>query len=179
MDVAAAMAEKDRSSLLKLLVLHYEELTRYFSRRLGSPGSASEVVHDTYLRLEALGQVPDIANQRAYLYRVASNIALDRQRADSRRRKWQVSEEPAVEYASPAPLADAALEHKQRLRLLAQAVQELPPRCREVFLMHKLDGLSHGEIASRLGISRSMVEKHIMRALAHCRDRLGRDRLGP
>lgn len=67
---------------------------------------------------------------------------------------------------------DAALERRERLRLLAHAIAELPPRRREVFLLHKIDGLSHSQVAERLGISRSKVEKHVMKALAHCRDRL-------
>lgn len=166
------MAENDRSSLLRLLVAHYEELTAYLTRRLGSPGSANDVLHDTYLRLQGLGAVPDIENPRAYLYRVADNIALDRLRAEGRRERWQVHDEQIQRQPSEDPSAEIVLEHKQRLQLLAQAIAELPPRCREAFLLHKLDGLTHSQIAGRLGISRSMVEKHVMKALAHCRDRL-------
>jgi RNA polymerase sigma-70 factor (ECF subfamily) len=166
------MAEKDRSSLLRLLVAHYEELTGYLTRRLGSQSSAKDVVHDTYLRLQALGAVPDVDNPRAYLYRVADNIALDRLRAEGRRMRRFVHDEQLHERPSNAPSAETTLEHKQRLHLLALAIDELPPRCREVFLLHKFDGLSHAEIAERLGITRSMAEKHVMKALAHCRDRL-------
>lgn len=166
------MAEQDRSSLLRLLVAHYDELAGYLTRRLGSAGSASDVLHDTYLRLQALGAVPGLDNPRAYLFRIADNIALDRVRADLRRQRRFVHDETAEQRPSEAPSAEAVLEHKQRLRLLAAAIAELPPRCREVFLLHKRDGLSHGEIARRLGISRSAVEKHVMKALAHCRDRL-------
>jgi len=61
---------------------------------------------------------------------------------------------------------------RYRLRILAAAVDDLPPRCREVFLMSRLDGLGNGEIAGRLGISRNMVEKHIIKAMMHCRRRL-------
>lgn len=166
------MAENDRSSLLRLLVEHYEALTLYLSRRLGSASSANDVVHDTYLRLQRLGTVPALDNPRAYLFRIADNIALDRLRADGRRNRWQVADAGADEHASDAPSAEQAIEQKQRKALLAQAIEELPPRCREVFLLHKIDGLSHSEIARQLGISKSMVEKHVMKALAHCRDRL-------
>ena len=169
---AIIMAEKDRSSLLRLFVAHYAELTGYLTRRLGSPGQASEVAHDTYLRLQGLNSAPEIDNPRAYLYRVADNIALDRLRAEGRRARLLVQDDSADEQPSDAPSAETVLEHKERLRLLAVAIDELPPRCREVFLLHKIDGLSHGEIAKRLGISRSMAEKHVMRALAYCRDRL-------
>jgi RNA polymerase sigma factor (sigma-70 family) len=166
------MAEKDRASLIRILVAQYEELTGYLTRRLGSASTAGDVVHDTYLRLQALAAVPEVDNPRAYIFRVADNIAMDRLRSSARLQRRFVDDDQATEQPCEAPLAEAVTEHRQRLRLLAQAVGELPPRCREVFLLHKVDGLSHSEIAARLGISRSMVEKHVMRALSHCRDRL-------
>jgi len=166
------MAESDRSSLLRLLVAHYEELTGYLTRRLGSSGAASDVVHDTYLRLQGLGAVPDLDNPRAYLYRVADNIALDRLRGDGRRDRRFASSDLLAALPSEDPGAEERMVQEQRLRLLARVIDELPARRRQVFLLHKIDGLSHGEVARRLGISRSMVEKHVMRALAHCRDRL-------
>ena len=70
------------------------------------------------------------------------------------------------------PFPDTVIDYQQRLAILRNAVDELPPRCREVFMLHKFKGLSHAEIASCLSISRNMVEKHSIRGLAHCRDRL-------
>lgn len=166
------MAGNDRTSLVRLLVSHYSELTRHLSRRLGSPQCASDVVHDTYLRLQGLKAVPDMDNPRAYLFRMADNLAIDRLRAQGREGRRRDGEEVLAVQPSETPDAEASADYRQRLRLLARAVDELPPRCREVFLMHKMDGLGHAEIARRLGISRSAVEKHVMRALAHCRDRL-------
>lgn len=166
------MAEKDRSQLIDLLIAHYEELTGYLTRRFGSAGTASDTLHDIYIRLQRLRTVPELDNPRAYLFRVANNVALDRLRVAQRAERRLAPGELAAEQPSPAATADVALERRQRLRLLAQAIAELPPRCREAFLMHKLDGLSHAQVAERLGISRSMVEKHVMKALAHCRDRL-------
>ena len=166
------MAEDDRSLLLTPLAAHYEELTRYLARLLGSAGSASEAVHDTYLRLQRLATVPDLDNPRAYLFRVASNIALDQLRARRADERRLVPDGLTAEQPSAVLPADIVMEQADRLRLLAQAIDELPPRCRETFLLHKIEGLSHVEVARRLGISRSMVEKHVMKALAHCRDRL-------
>ncbi len=172
------MAEKDRTSLLGLLLVHYQDIIGHLARRLGSPCLAEEAVQDTYLRLHTLGTVPDIDNPRSYLFRMAGNIAVDRIRAESRLGRRFVPVEQGLEQPDEEPAADTALEHKQRLDRLRRALDELPPRCREVFLLHRFDGLSHADIAARLGISRSMVEKHIMKALAHCRDRVGHDRVG-
>ena len=60
---------------------------------------------------------------------------------------------------------------RQELRRLAADIDALPPRCREVFLLVRIDGHSNGEVATRLGISRNMVEKHLIKALLHCRSR--------
>ncbi|MGH8366261.1 MAG: sigma factor-like helix-turn-helix DNA-binding protein, partial [Pseudomonas sp.] len=58
------------------------------------------------------------------------------------------------------------------LEMLERALAELPPLCRDSFLLRKLDGLSHLQIAERLGISRALVEKHIVNAMKHCRARM-------
>jgi RNA polymerase sigma-70 factor (ECF subfamily) len=56
-----------------------------------------------------------------------------------------------------------------------RALDELSPQCRRIFVLHKFDGLSHKEIAERVNISRSTVEKHMHTALKHLIERLGRD----
>jgi len=61
---------------------------------------------------------------------------------------------------------------KEEIEYLSQAIAELPPKCRHVFLLHKVRGKSHREIAAHLGISQNMVEKHIIKGMAHCRQRL-------
>ncbi|TWT03762.1 sigma-70 family RNA polymerase sigma factor [Reyranella sp. CPCC 100927] len=165
------MAAADKTSLLALLAAHYGDLLRYLTRRLGSATTAADVAQDTYLRLRGAATVSDIANPRAYLFQVAGNLATDRLRSDQahqRRLSHLAQHAERVERRDP----EVTLDYKQRITRLAQAIDELPPRCREVFLMHRFDGLSHPDIAARLGISRSMVEKHVMKALAHCRDRL-------
>lgn len=166
------MAESDRTSLLRLLLHHYGEITDYLARRLGSVSAAQDVVQDTYVRLRDVATVPEVANARSYLYRLADNLALDHLRAATRRGRREVPVDGTCDRPADLPDAEATVEHRQRLARLARAIDELPPRRREVFLLHKVEGLSHGEIACRLGISRSMVEKHVMKALAHCRDRV-------
>lgn len=70
------------------------------------------------------------------------------------------------------PSPEHELERKQLLTLLVQAVQELPPECQEAFRLHKLEGLSHEEVARCMGISRNMVEKHMIRAMLYIRQRM-------
>ena len=71
--------------------------------------------------------------------------------------------------------AEAALHAKQRLQAIVSVLDELSPQCRNVFVLHKFEGLTHPEIAARVGISRSTVEKHMTTALKHLVRQLGRD----
>jgi RNA polymerase sigma-70 factor (ECF subfamily) len=73
-------------------------------------------------------------------------------------------------YFTPSP--HQSLDHGQRLEMLQRALAELPRLCRESFLLRKIEGLSHPEIAEHLGISRALVEKHIVNAMKHCRVRM-------
>lgn len=167
------MAAQNRTFLLSAFARHYDELVRRVTRRIGSRTAANDVVQDTFLRIYATSPTAEIASPTSYLFRVADNLAIDHLRQEASR-AGVISFDPDQEaVAAREPSPEQALDYKQRLKVLEAAIAELPPRQREVFLLHKFDGLSHGEIADRLGISRSMVEKHVMKALAHCRDRLG------
>ena len=150
---------------------YYRELVCFLNARLGNRQSAEDVVHDAYLRvLERSSETP-IKQPRAFLYRTALNLVID----DHRRNVIRQTEPlDAVDHEeqlfSPSP--QATMEHGQRLELMQRALAELPYLCRECFTLRKIDGLSHPQIAERLDISRSVVEKHIVNAMKHCRVRV-------
>jgi RNA polymerase sigma factor (sigma-70 family) len=150
---------------------YYRELVCFLNARLGNRQSAEDVVHDAYLRvLERSSETP-IKQPRAFLYRTALNLVID----DHRRNVIRQTEPlDAVDHQeqlfSPSP--QATMDHGQRLEMMQRALAELPYLCRECFTLRKIDGLSHPQIAERLGISRSVVEKHIVNAMKHCRVRV-------
>ncbi|MEH3147669.1 MAG: sigma-70 family RNA polymerase sigma factor [Methylobacterium frigidaeris] len=158
--------------------LHRNEgvrLRRFLLRLLGNPADAADAHQETYLRMLAALSRTNVEQPSAFLFQIANNVALrmrNRQRLEGR------LFQPASDadwagivdgYALPERQAMA----RQEIRRLATAVDELPPRCREAFLLARIDGLSNGEVAARLNISRNMVEKHLIRALLHCRRRCG------
>lgn len=160
-------------ALSTIFISHYEELKSFIVNKYGSDVLAEEVVQEAWLRLQRASFEAEIEQPRAYLFRMVANLAIDNLRAQNiRSRHLSHDEGDSEEVSCGSPQPDKVLDYQQRLGVLRQAVDELPPRCREVFLLHKFKGLSHAEIAERLGISKNMVEKHIIRGLAHCRDGL-------
>ncbi|NWJ25347.1 sigma-70 family RNA polymerase sigma factor [Rhizobium sp. Td3] len=166
------MAGEKKKSIFESFAASYEELLRHLSRRLGRDADAADVLQDTYLRLQNIPTETDIKNPRSYLFRMADNSAMDHIRGKRSIERYFSSEE-TPDSADEKPSPERIVDYRQRLDRLQQAVSELPQRQRQVFLMHKIDGLSHAEISRELGITRSAVEKLVMKALAHLRDRLG------
>jgi len=130
-----------------------------------------DVAQETYLRVLTNTSASSILQPRAFLYRTAINLTIDL----FRKRQRQSEESLDVDGVREALVAPAeqeqVVEARERVRLLYDAILELPLRCRQVFILHKFKHRSHAEIAEHLGISISMVEKHIIKATAHCRDR--------
>lgn len=166
------MSGDPKNSIRSGFLAGYAELLRHVTRRLGRDADAGDVIQDTFLRIQRIPAGAEIQNPRSYLYRMADNQALDHLRERQSRQRYFSSDDYA-DPADEAPSPESIVDYRQRLARLKQAIAELPARQKEVFLLHKFDGLSHSEIAERLGITRSAVEKLVMKALAHCRDRLG------
>lgn len=151
-----------------------DELRRFLAARLGDPAEAEDLLQELWLRIQAADSGP-IANPRAYLYRAAQNLALDlvRTRANrkSRDNEWAADQYQIGigEPADPRPDAEAMLSAREEAAALDAAIAALPEGARRAFRLHKIDGLSHAEVAARLGISRSGVEKHIAVAMTHLR----------
>ncbi len=145
-------------------------LLRYFTLRLNSEAEAEDVVQDIYVRLATV-EIGPIENPVSYLYRLGTNLMLDRvrksRRTEARDDAWQESRHVRAggEDIANEPPADAVVAGRQRLAKMLDALETLPPQRRKAFRLHKLEGFSHAATAEAMGISRSAVEKHIMAAL--------------
>ena len=155
---------------------HRAGLLRFLTARTGSAAEAEDIVQEVWLRLRG-GGIGPVDNGRAYLYRIAQNLVLDRLRANRRReqrdRAWTQLEMGASDHDEEArdtrANAQEALEEREEVARLTSAIANLPEGARRAFQLHKIDGLSHGEVAERLGISRSGVEKHMAVAMKYLR----------
>lgn len=153
-------------------------LVRYFAARTGSLATAEDLTQELYLKLS--NREPSGAdNPVALLYRIATNLMLDRRRGErrgaARDSEWRslAHAEIGGQDVAEQPRADDVVASRQRLQQLLAAVDALPPQMQRAFRFHKLDGLSHAETALKMGISVKSVEKHISAALKSLTARLG------
>ncbi len=148
----------------------HEPLLRSWLRaRFGSLHDIDDVVQEAYLKVWRAREAGRIEHPKAYLFNTARNAALDRVR-----RERIISFERLTDLQTSFVLADdgslkSNSELEIELEVLAAAVRALPSRCREVLVLRKYHGLSHEEIAARLGITRNTVNAQITAAMIRCR----------
>lgn len=167
------MGQNDVAMLIAVFRENYQELLRFLTRRTGDVERAADVAQDTFLRLSAMpsGAV-DIQNPRAFVYRVAGNLAVDAMRREGRSQARFAGPDAGSVVPDPQAGPEGVVLARDRLRQLEAALDELPPNARLALLLNRVDGRTFAEIASQLGVSQSMVAKYIAQALRHCRDRL-------
>ncbi len=162
-------------TLEALYFLHSKDLLRFLTARIGDPREAEDVLQELWIRLHRVTNTP-IDNARAYLFRMAQNLVVDRIREKQRRMRrenlWldgQGQKTMAGESVDPTLSAEDAMIAREETIRLAGAVATMPAGARRVFELHKQDGLSHAEVAIQLGISKSGVEKHMAVAMKYIR----------
>ena len=141
-----------------------QPLRRFLARILTDQSEAQDIAHDAYLRILPHLERDSARNPEALLYVTARRLALNRLK---RRQGGPVdpTSEPATSFADPADDAARQAIVRQELELLEHAIADLPAGCRSVLLLRQRHQLSHREIADRLGIAVSTVEKQHARAL--------------
>lgn len=154
-------------------------MRRFFLAKLGPDADVEDLVQDLYLKIISL-QDESVNNPPAFLYRLASNLMLDRlrqrRRANARDADWRSNNQTSMGLVDvvDAPDAESTVIARQRLDRVVAALATLSPRTQQIFKLHKIDGLSYAQTAMALGISKSAVEKQISLALSHLQSRVAR-----
>ena len=156
----------------RLYLLHGREIQRYLARQVNCTETAADLTQEAFFRLLQHNGRESIKNVRAFLFRIASNLAKDHLRKSRRRQTEAVAPENLTRVADQAPSIDRRMEDRERLEVLRRAIAELPARTQHIFKFNRVQGLSYNEIARRLGVSESTVQKHLATALAHATARL-------
>ena len=147
-------------------------LKKFLSRYLRAQQDIEDVVQETYLRAYVAEQRETIEQPKAFLFRVAKNLALTRLSKKSRQITDYIEEAGALVVVGTAAGSDQVLEAQQCLDLYCEAVAALPEKCRQVFLYRKVHGLSHKDIGQRMGLSISSVEKYLRQGILACQSHL-------
>lgn len=134
-------------------------------RRGCSHEDAEDLIQQAYLRVFEYCRRGEVREPEKVLVRTVSNLTLNARRDQGRRPQADVPLEELL-LVDAAPLPDEALAAQERLRQVVETLQTVEPRCREAFLLHRMDGLSYQQIARQMDVSVSTVEKRIARTMA-------------
>ena len=171
-----AQEDEDRRAWFRREILPLEPDLLAYARRFCRDGQndPEDLVHEAFARAIACRTWREVGNPAAFATRIVRNCALDALRRRKVLTITAVADFERIEPIDEAPGAQMLLESREELRLLADAISELPTQCRRVFTLRKVYSLSPEDIAVRLGLSVSTVEKHLVKGLRYCSDRLGR-----
>jgi RNA polymerase sigma factor (sigma-70 family) len=162
---------------LRLDTLYREQndaVIRMLRPRLANEDDVAEVMQESFLRLLRYRRCgPD--SLKYLLFRVAMNLAVSHQRQASIRHVVSLND---VELVSNEMPVDQRLVQEEEMTQVAMAIQSLPPRCRQMYVMSRLRGFRQREIAQHCGISQRMVELHIAKAQSLIREQVGAGRAG-
>jgi RNA polymerase sigma-70 factor (ECF subfamily) len=158
------------TEILQIFLKNEHAIRRHMMRFCRSADDIDEILQETFLRGFAAETQGTIKEPKAYLFQIAKNLALDKLR-----KKTSLPIESLEETGGSSLIldedqaaADALLDGRRKLALFAKAVAQLPPQCRKAFLFRHVNEYSYKQIASRMNISVSAVEKHVTIALVKC-----------
>lgn len=170
-EVAVKVAEPLR--VTELIRRYHISLLGFLRGRLRVAEDASDVAQETYIRMMQYEGSREIGSPSSLLFRIAINVANDLGRAEQVRHASDHCELDGLDLDSGTATPEREVAAAQDLGRLYQAITRLPPKCRQVFLLSRAEGMTYPQIAAHCGISVKMVEKHISHALAVCMTEVG------
>lgn len=157
---------------LSAYLTHRVKLIDYAARIVGDRARGEDVVQEAFLRLKSAAANRTLDEPVGYLRRIIRNLAIDATRAGSTRRHHGADHVDLEAVAEDRPTQEDVIVHRDDLRVVMNAMAELPERTRVALQMHRFDGFKLREIAAHLGISVALAHSLIYEGLEHCRKRL-------
>ena len=163
------------SGVSRIFLEHGHFLKKFLSRFLSREQDIEDVAQEAYLKAYSAEQDKgEIAHPKAFIFSIAKNIALNELNRKSRQMTDYIEECQASAVLEASANTENTVEARESLGVYCEAIASLPEKCRHVYLLRKVHGMAHKEIADRLGISLSTVEKHLRMGVLSCRDYLDR-----
>ncbi len=157
------------SAVSAAFLVNHDFLKRFLARYFSDSQDIEDVAQEAYLRAYVAEQQKEIEQPKAYLFRIARNLALTQLKKKSNKITEYLEESGASVVIECGAAADSEVEAEESLGLYCEAVAALPEKCRQVFLLRKVHGLAHKEIAERMSLSVSSVEKYLLRGILECK----------
>lgn len=175
------MGTRAKTELLAVYLDRRPALVRHFTARTRSADRAEDIVQDIYVRIDALSEAAaaEVLNPLAFLYKVGGNLLLDAarqgRRSATREQAWSDTWVDSADglSVSDTPSPEDAAWARLKLDQVTATLETLSPNVRTALRLHRVDGLTHAQIAAQLGVSRSSVEKYLSTALGALLSRVG------
>lgn len=156
---------------------HQSELQFYLTRIVDCPDIAADLVQESFIIFFREAQKQAINHPRGFLFKIARNLAYDHLKHRKVQENYQQTKERNQLPHGGFPSAEKLAFLDEVLVAIKRILDELPLRTREIFIINRVYGMTYTEIAKKLDISDSTVEKHMIRALSHCRIQFKTQRL--
>ncbi|WP_029148244.1 RNA polymerase sigma factor [Methylophilus sp. 5] len=144
----------------------YTDLLGYIRFKVACPHIAKDILHDALIRYTVSTSANKGDEPHAYMRSIAKNLIVDSYHQAQRFVSLDADNGLHREWLdTPTLSVDQLNDIKQRLEMIQLILEQLPTRCRQVFWMYRVEGYTQTEIAAALGISKNMVERHVMRAI--------------
>lgn len=166
------MSESNSSLLHDIFLTCAQEITAFLTKRWPAEQDIADIVQESFLRLSQYPQPQTIRNPRAFLFRTASNLAVDRYRRGATRERFTETGAEPESVAASGSSPCQYWETREALEHLSQWLDELPELQRHAFILFRIEVIPHAEIAVRLGISTRCSERYVRLAMQHISQRM-------
>lgn len=162
------MSHPERTSAVTAIYEKYNAgLIKYLNKRLYSREDVEDVAQEVYIRLIKFSNLDGLEPSLPLLCTIAANLIKDRLRKTSAKATYKHVPLGDIETKSKALSPEEIVMSNEGMEKFKRIFRSLKKDCRQVFVMHRIDGYTYEEIAGRMGISKSMVYKHLNRAMLH------------
>jgi len=158
-----------RSSITEAFLKNNKFLKNFLSRYFNEQCDIEDIMQEAYLRAYGAEKIQEIKQPKPFLFQIAKNIAINELNKKSRQLNSYIDDFDLPLVLESETQVENEIEAKQQFGLYCEAVATLPVKCRRIFLLRKVHGLSHKEISQRVGLTVSSVEKYLLKATLTCR----------